>query len=102
MQAGIALADHYASEALRLFDAGRINPELRLAQRLLDWLLRTWTEPCVSLPDIYQRSLSAISDKATALRLVKTLEDHGWLIRIPQGGVVAGQQRRDVWQIVRG
>jgi hypothetical protein len=39
MQAGFALADHYAAEALRLQGASQINSELRLAQRLLDWLL---------------------------------------------------------------
>jgi Protein of unknown function (DUF3987) len=66
MRAGIALAEHYATEALRLFGASRVNSDLRLAQRLLDWLLGTWSEPAISLPDIYQRSLNAIGDKATA------------------------------------
>src|SRR5262249_41299617 len=37
IQAGIRLAEHYAAEALRLFGAGRMNTELLLAQRLLDW-----------------------------------------------------------------
>jgi hypothetical protein len=69
MRAGIALADHYAAEALRLFGACRVNPDLRLAQRLLDWLLGSWPEAAISLPDIYQRSLNAIADKATAVKL---------------------------------
>jgi hypothetical protein len=102
MGAGIALAEHYAAEALRIFGASRISAELRLAQRLLDWLLGTWGEANVSLPDIYQRSLNAIADKATAAKLVGILEDHGWLVRIPQGAVVAGQHRRDAWRIIRG
>jgi hypothetical protein len=102
MQAGIALAEHYAAEALRLFGSSRINADLRLAQRLLDWLLGTWNEPSISLPDIYQRSLNAIADKATAAKLVGIIEDHGWLARIPQGAVVAGQRRRDAWRIIRG
>jgi hypothetical protein len=38
MRAGIALAEHYAAEALRLFEASRVNADLQLAQRLLDWL----------------------------------------------------------------
>ncbi len=99
--AGIALAEHYAAEAQRLFGASRISVDLRLAQQLLDWLLFQWTEPAISLPDIYQRSLNAISDKATAAKVVAILEDHGWLARIPQGAVVAGQRRRDAWRIVR-
>jgi hypothetical protein len=102
MRAGITLAEHYAAEALRLFGASRISADLRLAQRLLDWLLHQWTEPAISLPDIYQRSLNAISDTATAAKMVAVLEDHGWLYRIPQGAIVAGQRRRDVWRIVRG
>ena len=35
MKSGIALAEHYAAEALRLFDASQVNSDLRLAQRLL-------------------------------------------------------------------
>ena len=100
MQAGIALADHYAAEALRLFGTSRVNPDLRLAQRLLDWLLNQWAELNISLPDIYQRSLNAIGDKATANKLVGILEDHGWLAKIPEGAVVAGHRRRDAWRIV--
>jgi hypothetical protein len=101
MQAGIKLAEHYAAEALRLFGVSRISRDLRLAGRLLDWLLNQWAEPNISLPDIYQRSLNAIGDKATAGKLVGTLEDHGWLARLPQGAVVAGQRRRDAWRIIR-
>ncbi|MGE3782058.1 MAG: YfjI family protein [Alphaproteobacteria bacterium] len=100
--AGIALAEHYAIEALRLFGCAQVKSDLRLAQSLLDWLLGTWTGDFISLPDIYQRSLNAIGDKATAARLVAILEDHGWLIRMPAGAVVSGQHRRDAWRIVRG
>jgi Protein of unknown function (DUF3987) len=101
MEAGIALAEHYATEALRLFGASQVNADLRLAQALLNWLLNWWKEPAVSLPDIYQRSLNAIGDQATARRLVAVLEDHGWLVKIPKGALVAGQRRRDAWRIVR-
>jgi hypothetical protein len=101
MEAGIALAEHYVAEALRLFGASRINGDLRLAQRLLDWLLNQWTEPNISLPDIYQRGLNAIGDQATARKLVGIIEEHGWLAKIPQGAVVFGQRRREAWQIIR-
>jgi hypothetical protein len=102
MEAGIELAEHYVAEALRLFGASRVNSDIRLAQRLLAWLLGTWTEDVISLPDIYQRSLNAIADKATAAKQVAILEDHGWVHRIPEGAVVLGQRRRDAWRIVRG
>jgi hypothetical protein len=100
MERGIALAEHYACEASRLFGASRVRADLHLAQRLLDWLLTTWREPSVSLPDIYQRGLNAIGDQATARRLVGILEGHGWLIRIQDGAVVGGVRRREAWRIV--
>jgi Protein of unknown function (DUF3987) len=102
MRRGIELAEHYASEALRLFEAGMANPELMLAERLRQWLLTHWTEAAISLPDIYQRSLNAISDQATARKLVNILGTHGWLKPIPGGAVVAGCRRREAWLIVKG
>jgi hypothetical protein len=102
IRGGVRLAEHYAAEALRLFDTSRIGADLKLAQRLLDWLRHTWSEPVISLPDIYQRGLNAVGDQAAARKVVNILEDHGWLARIPPGAVVAGRFRRDAWNIVRG
>jgi hypothetical protein len=34
--------------------------------------------------------------------LIAILEDHGWLVRIPEGAVVLGLRRRDAWRVVRG
>lgn len=101
MEAGIMLAQHYANEALRLFGGSRVDLNLLLAQRLLDWLQTRWPENAISLPDIYQRSLNAVGDAAMAKKLVKILEEHGWLVRLPGKTLVGGQRRRDVWQIMR-
>jgi hypothetical protein len=101
MAAGIALAEHYAVEALRLFGSSRANADLRLAHRLERWLLEQWQEPNISLPDIYQRGPNAIGDSATARRIVAILEGHGRLVKLPEGATVAGQYRRDVWRTVR-
>jgi hypothetical protein len=101
LERGIALADHYATEALRIFEFSRTNPDLVLAKRLLTWMQQKWEEEeVISLPDIYQRSLNAISDKATATRIVAILVDHGWLQPIEGGAKVAGQYRRQAWRIV--
>jgi Protein of unknown function (DUF3987) len=102
MAAGVELAQHYAAEALRLDGGSRISSELRLAQRSLDWLLRQWTEPAISLPDLYQRGPGAIRDAASARKVVGILEEHGWLVRIAEGAAVAGVHRREAWHIVRG
>jgi hypothetical protein len=101
LERGIALAEHYATEALRIFHASRVNADLVLAQRLLNWMQQNWKEPAISLPDIYQRSLNAIRDKATAARLVAILVDHGWLSPIPGGAEIEGKHRREAWQIVK-
>lgn len=101
MSDAIVIVQHYAAEALRIFGGARVNPDLLLAQRLLDYLRKSWSDDRVSLPDIYQRTLNAIRDKTTASRIVKILVDHGWLV--PDGdGVVCGNYRRQVWRIVRG
>jgi hypothetical protein len=102
MEAGIALAQHYATEALRLFGASRVSFRIRDAQRLLDWLLNTWTESLVSLPDIYQRGPNSIREMATAQSAVEVLVGHGWLLQNAAGGVVGGKTRREVWRIIRG
>ena len=101
MEGGINLAQHYLSEALRLFEASQISGDLRLAQRLQTWLLLVWDEPLISLPDIYQYGPNAVRDKQTATKLVRILEDHGWLIREKSGGVVRALRRRDVWRTIR-
>jgi Protein of unknown function (DUF3987) len=102
MAAGIVLAQHYAAEALRLFGASQISADLHLAQKARDWLLHQWSEPAISLPDLYQRGPNAIREASTARKIVTKLEEHGWLIPIPQGAEIAGVRRRDAWRIVRG
>jgi Protein of unknown function (DUF3987) len=102
MAAGVELAQHYAAEALRLEGGSRVSADLRLAQRALDWLLREWTEPAISLPDLYQRGPSAIRDAAAARKIMVILEEHGRLVRIAEGAVIAGERRREAWRIVRG
>jgi Protein of unknown function (DUF3987) len=102
MAAGTVLAQHYAAEALRLHGSSRVSAELRLAQQALDWLLRLWGELAISLPDLYQRGPAAIREAAAARKVVGVLEDHGWLIRIVEGAMIAGTYRREAWRIVRG
>ena len=101
MAAGIILAQHYVAEALRLFEVNQVSDDLRLAEKLLTWLLGCWNEPFVSLPDIYQKGPNAIREKTAAARLVAILEDHGWLLRERSGANIGGQFRREAWQIAR-
>jgi hypothetical protein len=100
IEAGIAIAQHYAAEALRLHGASRVTGELREAQRLLAWLHTAWCGPVVSLPDIYRLGPGSIRDVASARRAVAILVDHGWLA--PASACeIAGTWRREVWRIIR-
>ncbi len=101
MAAGIKLAQHYAAEALRLFENGQISAELKQAEKLLHWLVNVWPEEFISLPDIYQKGPSGIRDRQTAIQMAGVLQNHGHLRKVPNGAEVQGQKRRDAWQIVR-
>ena len=99
MACGIALAQHYAAEMLRLQGGATVSPDLRLAARLVAW----WQErsdPRCYLAVIYQRGLNAVRDAATARRIVGALEEHGWVRRLPAGTVLDGSPRRDAWELV--
>jgi len=102
MEAGIAVVQHYAAEALRLFGASCVSDDLREAQQLLAWLHTVWSEPLVSLPTIYQRGPNSIREASRARCAVTILGEHGWLIPVPGGGNVDGTFRREVWRIIRG
>jgi hypothetical protein len=101
MGGGIALAEFYLSEALRIRLAARANADLLLAEKLLTWLQRTWTDPLISLPEIYQRGPRPIDDRASARRIVAILEEHGWLTPMDGPAVVNGVSRQRAWRIVR-
>jgi hypothetical protein len=101
LSCGIEISKYYANEILRLSVMGTIDPDILLAERLLKWLHTKWKEPLISLPDIYQRSFEAISYKKTALKIVKILEDHHWLVRIENGAMVKSIKRKDVWKIIK-
>jgi hypothetical protein len=99
MACGIALAQHYAAEMLRLHSVGSIDHDLRLAAKLLHWFQAQPTPRC-HLAAVYQRGPSAVRDAATARRVVNILESHGWIIRLPEGTEVDGVARKEAWELV--
>lgn len=101
MADGIKIVQHYAAEALRLFEAGRIDSDLEQAERLRLWLLNEWGSNAIGLPEVYQRGPNAIRSARRARQLVKILEEHGWLWRFPKGEEINGIHRREAWLIRR-
>lgn len=101
LKMSIHIVTYYGGEALRLFDEGKFDPDLLLAEKLLNWLHKDWKEDHISLPDIYQRSLNAIGDKKTAMKITAILEEHGWLQRNSEGTVIKGHLRKVSWKIIK-
>jgi hypothetical protein len=99
MACGIALVEHYAQKMLRLAGNGSVDPDLRLADRLLRWWIERG-EPRLHLATIYQRGPHALGDAATARRIVGILEEHGYVRRLPEGTVLDGKPRREAWELV--
>lgn len=100
MNIGIGLAKYYCSEILRITKDGQTDPNILLAEHLLNWLHNTWGEEYVSLPDIYQ-SLNALSKKSDAERIVRILENHGWMVKIEGSKEIKGKSRKDVWRVIK-
>jgi Protein of unknown function (DUF3987) len=95
------LGDFFASEALRLFEAGAVSPEIAQAEKLLAWL-QAWPEDKIGLVAIYQFGPNSIRDREAARRAVSVLESHGWLRRLEgTGHRVSGHAVREAWAIVR-
>jgi len=74
------LMTHYLAEALRLWGAGKVSAELKLAQEVLNWL-RDKMGPgrAIPLADIYRNGPSAIRSAGAARRVMQMLAHHGWV-----------------------
>ena len=72
---------HYLDEALRLWGAGKVKTELKLAQELLDWLrTKVGAGFVFALADIYRKGPTQIRSAAVARVVVRVLLEHGWVV----------------------
>ena len=103
LSGGIRLAQFYATEALRIFSAGQIPPELQLAQRAADWLRgkwkELWPEPTVSVPDFCQYGPNAIRSQDTARKVVNVLVNHHYLPPREGPKTIKGGKRQEAYNI---
>lgn len=99
MGAGTELADHYASELLRLQGASAIALDLSEAAKLLEWL-KTRTDPCCHLAEIYQGGPNSMRDARTARRVMLELVEHGHVRPLKPGTKVNGTSRKEAWVLV--
>ncbi len=101
LEGAIEIMRHFINETLRLTAAGLVPADLAMAQKLLHWLLNNWTEPMVSLPDIYQLGPNAIRSKDQAAKSVNILVDHGYLSACAEPVEIRGQKRKQAWRVYR-
>ena len=99
MEGGIKLAEHYASEALRLHGAAVTSVALKDAECLLDWMRTRWREPVISAVECYQKGPRRFRCKRQVEKLLAILEDHGWITPLEGAALVKGIRRREVWRI---
>lgn len=99
MSAGIELATHYLKEALRLHNSSAIDPDLILAEKLLDWL-HSQKRQSFSLTELYQCGPSQIRNAKIARKLMTILVEHHWAFPIEDGLEVNGFFRKEAWRIM--
>lgn len=100
LASAIDLAKYYLSETLRLIASGAIDPELRLAETLREWL-QSRPGTMIGLRDIYRLGPNAIRQADKARRAMAILVEHGWARPLPDGAEIEGQCHKEAWGIVR-
>lgn len=99
---GIALAQFYLGEAVRLADAATISQEIDRAEALRQWLLESWPHPEIMVRDVVRLGPNSLRESPKARAALGILERHGWLAPLDAGTVVRGAARAEAWRIVRG
>ena len=101
MQHGITLARYYLNEANRLISGAMVEVEIDRAEKLRVWLQNAWKEPEITNRDVVQSGPNSVRDSKAAKKALQMLEDHGWIVPLPEGTVVRGSQRSQSWKVVR-
>jgi hypothetical protein len=99
MAGGIELAQHYASEMLRLIGGAAVSAELQTAQAVLDWL-KSQGRVKFHLAEIYQFGPTSVRNAAAGRAAMAVLVDHGQAVKLAEGSIVEGAGRREAWTVV--
>ncbi|MBC8285731.1 MAG: DUF3987 domain-containing protein [Nitrospinae bacterium] len=97
IQSGITIVEFHLNEALRLFNSSADNPDLVLAEKLLAWAILQGGVVCRT--QIYHSGPNAIREKATAIRIIDILIDHGWFRPIQGNIVIDGTKRKFAYEV---
>ena len=94
MACAAELVSFYVGEALRLQKAGRTDPKLQLAQRLLDWLRGTGDQR-ITFRDIVKYGPGALRTKDAADAALAVLISHGWVEEVSRRPRTIGLRAED-------
>tara|TARA_R110001599_G_C12275986_1_gene662390 strand:- start:12645 stop:14126 length:1482 start_codon:yes stop_codon:yes gene_type:complete len=101
IEKAVILGQYYLSEALRLNEGEPKDTNLESAQLLLDWL-KEQESTFFSLRMICRngpRASGVRSGKATAQKIINTLVEYGWVVRLPEGMTIDDKFCCDVWRL---
>jgi len=106
MQDAITLAQFYVSEASRLAEASKVSVEIRIAEKLRNWLLEEWPHSHILTATVVRRGPNSLRNSITVKAAFKLLEEHGWLMKNDEGTILADETgheaaRKLSWQMVR-
>lgn len=104
MEASTSLMEYYLKEAVRITGACQYSAEvnntyLARAVELLEWLKSTGRYVAYS-GYMTQHAPHKSRTKNTIEKLMKILVDHGHAFEMPQGTIVDGKKRKEVWLII--
>jgi hypothetical protein len=98
VNSAIRIVEYHLSETLRLFNVCQDSPDVKLAQKSLDWLRANF--PTFSLVELYQNGPNQVRSQPVAARIVKILEHHGWVRPIAGGAFIGLKKRKIAWEII--
>lgn len=102
MANGIALADFYLSEAVRLAEGANIPDDIAQAERLRRWLAESWDKPEILPREVMRFGPGrALRNRDGAARAIAKLAENGWLVALPENTEVRGRSRREAYLIHR-
>jgi hypothetical protein len=91
-----SLLTYFLKEACRLDERARQDPDLRTAQRLLDWLAEQ--DRPVSLVEIYQNGPTLLRNAKIARYIAGVLVEHGQITPV-KGIIYRGTSRTEGWKL---
>lgn len=100
MAAATRLMSWYIGEAQRVLDTGEIAPAMQQAEAPRQWIVERSGRKVIAVRTVTRYGPNAIRDSQLARRLIKILEEHGWLIPIDGGAVIDGVKSKAAWRVV--